>query len=52
MNKEGFYRRPDRGDVSGGMGGLRLGEVDQGHHSEYPTVHPTGMAIGTPGDPA
>ena len=34
------------------MGGGRLGEVDQGHHPEYPTVHPTGMAIDTPSDPA
>ena len=52
MDKEGFYRRPDRGDMCGGMSGGRLGEVDQGHHPEYPTVHPTGMAKGTPSDPA
>ena len=52
VNEEGFYRRPDRGDMCGGVAVLRLGKVDQGHHSEYPTVRPTGMAIGTPGDPA
>ena len=52
MNKESLYRRPDRRDMCGGMGGGRLGKVDQGHHPEYPTVHPTGMAIDTPSDPA
>ena len=52
VNKKGLYRRPDRGDMCGGMGVLRLGKVDQGHHPEYPTVRPTGMAIDTPSDPA
>jgi len=47
MDEEGFYRRPDRRDMCGGVAVGRLGEVDEGHTPpEDLTVRPQGLAIG------